>query len=146
MARLLDARTSQNASFSSSISDTFGMDPELFAQVGLDCINPVGIIRVQFTATATINISAASDAVVEIFVVRGTRSTDPQVYNAIFSEGDNPGPLMRVFTVTGSDYNVPPPPSNLLVYTAFIRGIANLGSTLTRVGPESFNAVAYCDD
>ncbi|RUS42234.1 hypothetical protein [Cohnella sp. AR92] len=146
MARLLDARTSQNASFQSSISSATPTTPTIFGQVGLQCLNPGGIIRVQFTATVTISYPAGltSPSTNFIQIVRGTLSTDPTVYSAIFSVPATAptGPTIIPFTVTGSDYNVPAPPSNQLVYTAFI--FSN-SSVATRVGPESFEAAAYSD-
>lgn len=144
MTRLLDARTSQNASFFASISSDFSFDPVPFAQVGLNCVNPTGIIRVEFTATATIEIPAESGSIAVLMdVVRGTLPTDTLVYSGAFIEGNNTLTVTRAFTVTGSDYNVPAPPSNQLVYTAFLR--CPDAVTLTRVGPESFNAAVYCD-
>jgi hypothetical protein len=146
LPRFLDARTSQNSSFQQSISSSTPTTPTLFGQVGLECSNPGGIIRVQFTATLTISFpgNSSSSSTILIQVVRGTQITDPTVYSANLTipvTGPG-GSLIFPYTVTGSDYNVPAPPNNQLVYSAFISS----NSTLTvRVGPESFNAAAYSD-
>jgi hypothetical protein len=147
MPRFLDARTSQNASFQQSISSSTPTTPTLFGQVGLECSNPGGIIRVQFTATTTISFPGGltSPLTILIQVVRGTLITDPIVYSAnltINATAPVAERLIFPYTVTGSDYNVPAPPTNQLVYSAFIS--SNSTSAL-RVGPESFNAAAYSD-
>jgi hypothetical protein len=122
VTRLLDAKTSQNASFFAAISSDFAFNPVPFAQVGLNVINPVGVVRVQFTATATIQIPADSGSIAVLMdIVRGTLPTDPLVYTGAFIEDNTSLAVTRAFTVTGSDYKVAPPPSNLLVYTAFLR-------------------------
>lgn len=145
MARLLDARTSQNASFQQSISSSTPTTPTLFGQLGLECLNPGGIIRVQFSATVGIAFLPNSlNTSVLIQIVRGTQSSDPLVYSAIFflpATAPN-GNTIIPFTATGSDFNVPAPPNNQLVYTAFI---SSNSSTPLRIGPESFNAAAYSD-
>jgi hypothetical protein len=146
MVRLLDVRTSQNASFQQSISSSTPTTPTLFGQVGLDCLNPGGIIRVQFTATLTISFPGNStNLTILIQVVRGTQITDPMVYSAnltLPATAPVAESLIFPYTVTGSDYNVPAPPNNQLVYSAFISS----NSTLPlRLGPESFNAEAYSD-
>jgi hypothetical protein len=146
MPRLLDGRTSQNASFQQSISSSTPTTPTLFGQVGLQCLNPGGIIRVQFTATVTILFPAGStsSSTILIQVVIGTQITDPTVYSAnltVPATAPN-GPTILPYTVTGSDYNVPAPPNNQLVYSAFI---SSNNSLPIRIGPESFNAAAYSD-
>lgn len=146
MTRLLDARTSQHASFEQSISTSTPTTPTLFGQVGLDCLNPGGTIRVQFTATLTISFPGnATDLTILIQVVRGTQITDPIVYSAnltLPATAPVEASLIFPYTVTGSDYDVPAPPSNQLIYSAFISSNSTLP---TRVGPESFNAAAYSD-
>jgi hypothetical protein len=146
MVKLLDARTSQNASFQQSISTSTSTTPVLFGQVGLDCFNPGGVIRVQFTATATISFPGTSTNMNIFFqIVRGTLITDPTVYTAILgvpATAPGAGPLLFPFTVTGSDYNVPAPANNQLIYSAFISSNSTISS---RVGPESFNVAAYSD-
>jgi len=147
LPRLLDARTSQNASFQQSISTATPTTPTLFGQVGLQCINPGGVIRVQFTATLTISFpgSLVTPITILIQVVRGTLITDPLVYSSILSipaTAPVDARLIFPYTVTGSDYNVPAPPNNQLTYSAFLS--SNSTASL-RVGPESFNAEAYSD-
>lgn len=47
------------------------------------CLNPGGLIRVEFTATVTISFPADSlNVTILIQVVRGTQITDPIVYSA----------------------------------------------------------------
>lgn len=146
MVRLLDARTSQNASYQQSINSATAADPILFGLVGLDCFNPVGTIRVQFTATTTIAIPGGATSLrVFIYIVRGSLISDPIVYSGILgipATAPVAEPLIFPFTVTGSDYNVPAPPSGQLIYSAFI---SSNSTQLVRVGPESFNVIAYSD-
>ncbi len=146
MSRLLDARTSQNASYQQSISSPTPTTPAIFGQVGLQCINPGGSIRVQFTATTTISFpGAATNLAVFIYIVRGTLISDPLVYSATLTlpaTAPVGGPTIIPFSVTGSDFNVPAPLNSQLTYSAFIS--SNSSSPL-RVGPESLNAAAYSD-
>jgi hypothetical protein len=146
LTRLLDARTSQNASLQNSINIPTSTTPTLFGQVGLQVLNPGGIIRVQFTATLTISFPGNStNLTVLIQVVRGTQITDPTVYSSnltIPATAPVAGSLIFPYTVTGSDFNVPAPINNQLVYSAFVSSNSILTS---RIGPESFNAEAYSD-
>ncbi|PWW00801.1 hypothetical protein DFQ01_112154 [Paenibacillus cellulosilyticus] len=147
MPRLLDVRTSQNASLQQSISTPITLVPVLFGQVGLECVNPGGIIRVQFTVTATISFpgTVATNMPILFHVVRGTLISDPVVYSAnltVPATAPGAGPLIIPMSATGSDYNVPAPLNNQLTYSAFISSSSTLPS---RVGPESFNAAAYSD-
>jgi hypothetical protein len=146
MTRFLDARTSQNVTYQQSTISSTPITPTLFGQVGLECLNPGGIIFVQFTATLTISFPANStNLTILIQVVRGTLITDPMVYSSnltIPATAPVAESLIFPYTVTGSEYNVPAPSNNQLVYSAFISS----NSTLPfRVGPESFNASAYSD-
>jgi hypothetical protein len=144
MAQLLDARTSQNASFANSISEEIlAVDtPELVGQVGLNIFNPTGIIRVQFTGTVAVEVPILPVVTaITVTVVRGTLPTDDLVYSAEQNlELSVLAP--QIITFTGSDLDVPAPASNHLVYTMFISS-DTIGTT--RVGPESFNAAAYSD-
>jgi hypothetical protein len=144
LTRLLDARTSQNASYEHSINTGTGTSPTQFGQVGLQVMNPGGIIRVDLHATMTISFPADTlNITILIQIVRGTQITDPLVYSANLTIPQlGAGPLIFPFTVTGSDYNVPSPINNQLIYTAFVSSNSPLTS---RIGPESFNAAAYSD-
>ncbi len=145
MTRLLDARTSQNSSYEQSINIGTDSIPALFGQVGLQCIEPSGVIRVEFNASMTILFPINSPVVTIIIqIVRGTQFTDPLVYSAnltIPGIGTD-GALIFPFNVIGSDYNVPAPPNNELIYSAFV---SSNSTQPIRIGPESFNATAYCD-
>ncbi|MGO1102249.1 hypothetical protein ACTOTU_30320 (plasmid) [Priestia megaterium] len=144
MTILLDARTSQNASIANSISIpiTILSAPGLFGQVGLNVFNATGPIRTQLSGTVACQLPLLPLATtITLIVVRGTSLTDPIIYSS--SEALNINLLgPQLFTFTASDFNVPPPASGLLIYTAFI-GSNILGTV--RVGPESFNAIAYSD-
>ncbi|UUZ82358.1 hypothetical protein LJK88_49615 [Paenibacillus sp. P26] len=99
----------------------------------------------QFTVTSTVTIPAESGSIAVIIdIVRGTLPTDQLVYSAAFIEPNSATAVTRAFTVTGSEFDIPAPASNELVYTAFIR--CPDAVTLTRNGPESFNAIAFSDD
>jgi hypothetical protein len=145
VTRLLDARTSQNASYEQSISIGTNSIPAVFGQVGLQCIKPGGVIRVDFNASMTILFPINSPVVtILIQIVRGTQLTDLLVYSAnltIPGIGTD-GALIFPFNVNGSDYNVPAPLDDQLIYTAFVSANSTMPS---RIGPESFNAAAYCD-
>ncbi|KML24161.1 hypothetical protein [Priestia aryabhattai] len=142
MTILLDARTSQNASIANSISIpiTILSAPGLFGQVGLNVLGATGPIRTQLSGTVACQLPLLPLATtITLTIVRGTSLTDPIIYSS--SEALNTNILgPQLFTFTASDFNVPAPASGLLIYTAFIG--SNLLGTV-RVGPESFNAVAY---
>lgn len=144
MIRLLDSRTSQNASFASSIGEPFPaiLTPQLFGQVGLDIVNPTGVIRVEFSATVTILQPINSPQIgIFVIIVRGTTTNDLIVYSALetfLPSGTNE--QVRPITITGSDFNVPAPANNQLIYSAFV-STTTLGPL--RIGPESFNVTAY---
>ncbi|MBY0214920.1 MULTISPECIES: hypothetical protein [Priestia] len=142
MTNLLDARTSQNASIANSISIpiTILSVPGLFGQVGLNVLGATGPIRTQLSGTVACQLPLLPLATtITLTIVRGTSLTDPIIYSS--SEALNTNILgPQLFTFTASDFNVPAPASGLLIYTAFIG--SNLLGTV-RVGPESFNAVAY---
>ncbi|MDG0810412.1 hypothetical protein [Cohnella rhizosphaerae] len=145
MTKLLDARTSQNASFQNSLSSPISSTLTAFGQVGLNCFNPGTDIRVQMNGIVTVEFLAGSPSTtVLITIVRGTLATDPPVYTGIFAVNgvSQDGPLIVPFAFTASDNNVPAPASHLLVYTAFVSASR---VTAVRIGPESFNAAAYSD-
>lgn len=140
MTRLLDARTSQNASYANSIAipilviDT----PQLFGQVGLHTANAGSNIRVQFNGTVSVQLPLALVGVT-VTVVRGTLPTDPVVYSATTTYSLSVL-APQVINFSGADFN--PTKQNQLTYTAFIS--SNLLGTI-RVGPESFWASAFSD-
>jgi hypothetical protein len=144
MAKLLDARTSQNASYANSISIPFTVinAPQLFAQLTLSLTGAVGLVRAQYTGVAAIQLPLLPVLTsVTITVVRGTTPSDL----IIFSETQTlntaiAGP--QVIAFTGSDFNVPITIAGTVVYTVFISA-NSIGAT--RVGPESFNALVFSD-
>jgi hypothetical protein len=144
MTQLLDARTSQNKSYSDLESTTIlpANTPTPIGVVGLNVSGASGVIRVQFTGIAELKLPEplTIDTVMVIIIVRGTDLTGVLVANAIYGTGNTVSPI-QVVTINASDYNVPYPPSNELVYTLF------LFSTIeaTRIGMESFNAIAFSD-
>lgn len=140
MTKLLDARSSQNASLANSIAIPILVinTPQLFGQVGLNTYSTGTNIRVMFNGVVSVQLPLALVGVT-ITVVRGTMSTDPVVYSAT-STFSLSILAPQIIAFSGNDYN--PPAVDQLNYTAFIS--SNLLGTI-RVGPESFNVTAYCD-
>jgi len=143
MSNLLDARTSQNASYANSISIPVTTTPQLFAQLTLDTTGATRNLRTQITGTAAIQlplIPVLSSVIVTI--VRGTTPSDIIIYSVRdVLDTSIVGP--QVISFTASDFNVPITANNRVVYTAFISTDAAAG--VTRVGPESFNATIYSE-
>ncbi|TYR81753.1 hypothetical protein FZC66_07935 [Priestia megaterium] len=144
MSILLDARTSQNASFSNSISIPVlaGGTPDIFAQIGLDVQDANSPIRVQMSGTVTLQLPLLPAATtITIRIVRGTTLADPLVFST--SQALDLAILdPQLLSFTASDFNVAKPASGPLIYTAFIS--SNIVGTI-RVGPESLNGAAYSD-
>ncbi|WP_127532662.1 type 2 periplasmic-binding domain-containing protein [Paenibacillus kobensis] len=144
MTRLLDARTSQNISFANlgSTITLLANTPTSIGVVGLNATGASGTIRVQFTGIAELLLPMplASDTVIGLAIVRGTSTSDHEVALALYGTGNTVSPV-QVVTINASDYNVPYPPSNELVYTLFL--FSTIDSI--RIGIESFNAIAFSD-
>ena len=142
MTILLDARTSQNASFSNSITDPIlvGSPGSLFGIIGLNVPNAVGPIRTQLSGTVGVQLPLLPLATnITIRVYRGPTNASPLIYSSSQNlDLSILGP--QILTFIASDINVPKPASNQLVYSAYIS--ASIVGTI-RVGPESFNGVAY---
>lgn len=138
MTKLLDARTSQNAS-ENDISIPVTKNTEtLFAQVGLDADGAVGVIRATMTGTIALDIKKYGTKVT-VTVVRGTLSTDPVVLRTVTTVNDNPfSPY--VLTFSGADFDVPFEPE--IIYSVFLL-VDKKG--VTRTGPESFFTQLYSD-
>jgi len=137
---LLDARTSQHASFANSINMPLAINtPDLIGVVGLNVSNPGSTIRVELTGTFCLQLSSAP-IFITITVHRGALATDHLVYSA---NQEILFPAQEVITFSAADYNPPAPVSGLLIYTMFVR---SNGMGAVRVGPENFNAAAYSDD
>ena len=143
ITRLIDARTSQNASYANSISVPILLgEQELFGRVVLLTNGATGLLRTQLNGTVTVQLPLLPVATtVTVTIVRGLAPTDLVIYSASEAlELSVIGP--QVISFTASDFRVPIPLDNRLAYTAFVS--ANVVGTV-RVGPESFNAAVYSD-
>lgn len=142
-ARLLDSKTSQNASYANSIAIPITVinTQQLIAQQTLDfSLGTAGLTRVQFSGVAAIQLPLLPAATtVTITVYRGLTTAGVQVFSAAQNlDISLLGPQLISFT--GSDFNAPNTASS--AYTVFI-SINILGTV--RVGPESFNFTGYSD-
>ncbi|PAD31448.1 hypothetical protein [Paenibacillus sp. 7523-1] len=143
MARLLDARTSQNASYGNTISIPLPANtPVAIGEVGLDATDADGNIRVQLSGIAELAFPTTPpfDSVIAFSIGRGTDSLVAYALYSVSVSEANPN-AVQVVTINASDFDVPLPPSNELVYTLYLFCTADA----TRIGMESFNAVAYSD-
>ncbi|WP_420538964.1 hypothetical protein ACN92M_13595 [Paenibacillus polymyxa] len=144
MTRLLDARTSQNASYGNTISIPLPANTAVaIAELGLEVTGAGENMRVQLTGIAELAFPTTPpfDSVISFSIVRG--DVDSLVAYALYSVSVsevNPN-AVQVVTINAYDYSIPLPPSNELVYTLYIFCTADA----TRIGMESFNAVAYSD-
>jgi hypothetical protein len=141
MAILLDAKTSQNASFANSIAIPITVinAGQMWAQQTLNLSGGTAFnVRVDFSGTIALQLPLIPVATnVSIFIVRGTTPSDLIIFSA--AESLNlaiVGP--QILSFAASDFNAP----NIspVTYTAFVR-VTALGTT--RVGPESLNLTAY---
>jgi hypothetical protein len=142
MAKFLDLRTSQNASYANSISVPITVinDPQLIGRIGLATQDAGSNIRVLLQGTVTLQLPLVPVATtVNINIVRGTSPNSPSVYSATQSMNLSiVGP--QVFTVNALDFN--PAAAVQLTYSMYV-SVTALG--VTRVGPESFSGVAASD-
>jgi hypothetical protein len=142
MAILLDARTSQNASYANSINIPVSTTPQLFAQLTLNTTGATQNLRTQMSGTVTIQLPLLPLATsITVTIVRGTTPSDLIIYS-VREVLDTAITGPQVLSFTASDFNVPITANNRVVYTVFINASA-VGTT--RVGPESFNATVYAD-
>ena len=84
MTKLLDARTSQNASFSNSISVPIliGNPGSLFGIIGLNVPNAVGPIRTQLSGIVGVQLPLLPVVTtITIRVYRGPTSASPLIYS-----------------------------------------------------------------
>ncbi|EFM09481.1 conserved hypothetical protein [Paenibacillus curdlanolyticus YK9] len=144
MARLLDARTSQGASYTNlgSTITLLANTPTIIGVVGLNTFGANGNIRVQFTGIAELLLPQplASDTVIVLAIVRGTDMTGTSVAYTLHGTGNTVSPVQAI-TINASDFDVPYPPTNELVYTLFLFCTIDA----IRIGMESFNAIAFSD-
>ncbi|MEE3897197.1 hypothetical protein [Priestia megaterium] len=141
MAQLVDAKSSQNASYANSISvPVLATAQQIFAQLTLSTAGATGPLNTLMTGTLTVQLPILPVATtVTLTIVRGTNVSDLEIYSV--SENLTLSVLgPQVISFTASDFNVPIPDNGQITYTAFIS--ANVLGTV-RVGPESFNASIY---
>lgn len=141
MVTVLDARTSQNASTSNSISIPVLLGtPQVFGQIGLITAGTTTPIRVQMSGIISLQLPLLPAlTTVSVTIVRGTQISDPFVFSASSNlDLELLGP--QAFNFVAADINVSPPASGQLTYTAFVS--SNLLGTV-RVGPESFYGIAF---
>ncbi|WP_410771913.1 hypothetical protein [Fontibacillus sp. BL9] len=141
---LVDSQISQGSSFANSISVPASTTPALFGTLGLNTAGAGDDLRVHFSATVTLAATIAILVPVTITIVRVIGGVSTTVYTA--TESLPVGNLLlttSVFTVSGVD--VPPDDANFIFYRAFVSIPAGLAVIPNRVGPESFQAVAYSD-
>lgn len=142
LARFLDLRTSQNASYANSISVPILAinTPQLVGRIGLATQNAGTNIRVTMSGTVSLQLPLLPAATtITLTVVRGTLPTDPLVYSATENMNLNITGA-QVFTLNALDFN--PPAAAQLTYTMFVSS-SLVG--VTRVGPESFSGIAVSD-
>jgi hypothetical protein len=140
MGKLIDGRTSQNASYANSMATPILVidTPEMFGQIGLITAGAAGILRVQLKGTLSVQVPLALVGIT-ISIVRGTLPTDLLVYSAT-STFDLSVTAPQVITFSANDYT--PPLAPQLTYTAFVS--SNLLGTV-RVGPENFDGILISD-
>jgi hypothetical protein len=145
MSRFLDARTSQNASYGQSISTVLPPNtPTSIGVVGLNVTGASGVIRVILNGIAAIELPAAPQppgSVIVLAVVRGSTLVQEALVGDVVIPLQSTDTGVKILNLTISDYNVPYPSSNELVYSLAVFSAAGG----TRVGPESFNAEAFSD-
>lgn len=142
MARFLDLRTSQNASYANSITAPIISvnEPQLVGRIGLSTVNAGPNIRVLLQGTVSLQLPVTPEiTTVTIEVVRGTTPNSPLVYSASQNmDVDLLGP--QVFTINGLDYR--PPAAIETAYSMYVT-VSALG--VLRVGPECFSGLAVSD-
>jgi hypothetical protein len=140
MGKLIDGRTSQNASYANSIAVPILVinTPQLFGQIGLITLGATGTLRVQLKGTISVSLPLALVGIT-ISIVRGTLPTDLLIYSAT-STFDLSILAPQVITFSANDFDPPQDPQ--LTYTAFVS--SNLLGTI-RVGPENFDGLLLSD-
>ncbi|MBD8497415.1 hypothetical protein [Paenibacillus arenosi] len=143
MAKFLDGQISQNASYAGSISIPATTAPALFGTLGLNLTGAGPNVRVNYEATVSLFSLLGILTTATITVVRISGGVPVVVYTA-----NQTLPAIALttfnFTISGIDNNVPVPAApGFVTYQAFI----SVGGLLlaSRVGPESFSAIASSD-
>lgn len=142
MTRLLDARSSQNASKTGSIAYGFPNSiPQPFARIGLLTDGAGENLRVLLKGTVTVEVPFVGGiaASYTITIVRGELATDPVIYSSTATYDFTPE-SPKVITFSASDFNPPFLPQ--LTYTAFV----SAGQAPSfRVGPENLDGFVVSD-
>jgi hypothetical protein len=145
MSQFLDARTSQNASIGGGITiDLPPNTPTSIGVIGLIVTGASGVIRVVLNGIAAIqlpNTPPPDGSVIVLAVVRGTTLVQEALVGDVIIPLLPTDTGVKILNLTISDFNVPYPTSNQLVYSLAV--FSSVGGT--RVGPESFNAEAFSD-
>ncbi|WP_379140174.1 hypothetical protein [Paenibacillus sp. sgz500992] len=144
MVRTLDARSSQNGN-GNVYYEALPTDPTIFGQVGLNIVNPVGIIRVQLVGSFVVSPISTLTGRTFIYVklVRGYNYDDPRVYLSSWAIQIEDSFTNKNLSFSCCDYVTSAPPNNQLVYTLFVNATI---SSFVRKGPENLNAIAFCDE
>ncbi|SEN96277.1 hypothetical protein [Paenibacillus sp. OV219] len=143
MTRLLDSKTSQNASYANSISIPIILIslPQIIAQQTLNLsTGAANFTTVSFSGTVVLQVGPQQPATnILITVIRGLTTSGVSVFSASRNLNINLlGP--QVISFSGSDFNAPNTAN--VAYTVFIQ--ASLVG-VTRVGPESVNFTAVSE-
>ncbi|WP_136604652.1 hypothetical protein [Paenibacillus dokdonensis] len=141
---LIDSQISQNASTAGSVAIPASTTPALFGSLGLNTAAAGENLSVHFSATVTLSALVTVLTPVTLTINRVVDGVSTEIYSA--TETLPVGTLIlttEVLTASGIDLLTTNP--GFVVYQAFVSIPAGLDVAPTRVGPESFQAVAYSD-
>ncbi len=141
---LVDSQVSQNVSTAGGVSIPASTTPALFGTLGLNTSTAGANLSVHFTATVTLSAIIAVLVPVTITINRVVEGVSTTVYTA--TKSLPVGTLLLttdVITVSGIDLLTTNP--GFVIYQAFVSIPEGLAVIPTRVGPESFEAVAFSD-
>ncbi|BFH60100.1 hypothetical protein [Paenibacillus azoreducens] len=142
--RLIDSQISQNVSTTGAVAIPASPTPALFGTLGLNTAAAGPNLSVHFTATVTLSAVVNILVPVTLTVFRVVDGVSTLIYSA--TETLPVGTLLLttdVLTVTGIDLLTTNP--GFVVYQAFVSIPEGIAVIPNRVGPESFEAVAYSD-
>lgn len=144
--RLIDARTSQNASYANSIAIPVTTTPQLVGQIAFATDGLGTNPRVRLAAAAGVqNNTAVAGSTVTLMLVRGTQPTDTPIYSARHMPRTGPQPQSpdpQTLSISAADFRPPIPANRRLVYSLFITSDT---PGFVRTGPENFDGVLYSD-
>ncbi|GIP29953.1 hypothetical protein J23TS9_50830 [Paenibacillus sp. J23TS9] len=141
---LVDSQISQNVSTAGAVAIPASTTPALFGSLGLNTAAAGPNLSVHFSATVTLSAVVAVLVPITITIVRVVSGVSFPIYTA--TETLPVGTLLLTtdaFTISGVDLLTTNP--EFVVYQAFISIPEGLAVVPTRVGPESFQAVAFSD-